>query len=63
MARELDFYEAVDTLGNELEPVELTKHAASSMQMLGDSYTDVRYTAVKTLGKLEAAVRAQPFAG
>ena len=42
-----------------LEPVELTKHAASIVPMLGDSDTDVRYTAVETLDKLEAAMRAQ----
>ena len=55
-------YAAVHTLDN-LEPVELTKHAASIVPMLGDSDTNVRYTAVETLGKLEAATLAQSFSG
>ena len=48
---------------NKLEPVELTKHAASIVPMFGDSNTDVRYTAVETLGKLETATRTQLFFG
>ena len=56
------YYAAVDML-DKLEPVELTKHAASIVPMLGDSDTDVRYTAVETLGKLETATRAQSFSG